>query len=305
MTFDLAWDLLAWAKKFELPKLADKCVKFIGRHLLHKNVCKAYQLAKLLNHEDLSHRFLNEICEDAEAIMANKAFQFLDISQECLVEILSQAKINATEIQLFEGIQRWAISECQRQGLDAYDAKNQRKCLGKALFLIRYCSMKESEFLNGPCKSGLLEEVEQKAILWQWKPPPREMRPSLNYMDKSPCSRKTGMSGKVFIYKLWFFKKSFAFCSFGATVENSTSLAMLANGGFSGFEQKETESHHRGTPFKTRQIKTITFQKIRQIKAGKNKHFKEQVLEIFQFWSRNLRLIAIRGMIRRLANSFV
>ena len=33
---------------------------------------------------------------------------------------------------------RWAVKECERRGLESNEPDSQRRCLGEALFLIRY-----------------------------------------------------------------------------------------------------------------------------------------------------------------------
>ena len=50
----------------------------------------------------------------------------------------SQDTINADESTLFEAMLRWAVKECERRGLESNEPDSQRRCLGEALFLIRY-----------------------------------------------------------------------------------------------------------------------------------------------------------------------
>ena len=96
--------------------------------------------------------------------------------------------INADEFSLFEGMVRWGIKECERQGMDSNQPDRQRQCLGEALFLIRYLTFPPSDFAAGPAKSGLLTQTESFAILMNISSPGSWEMPE--YMNKEIEPRK-------------------------------------------------------------------------------------------------------------------
>lgn len=57
----------------------------------------------------------------------------------------------------------WANSECQRREIEP-NPENQRKVLGKALYLVRISAMSLEEFANGPAQSGILTLQETTDI---------------------------------------------------------------------------------------------------------------------------------------------
>ena len=59
------------------------------------------------------------------------------------------------QLSIFYASLLWANAECQRRELEI-TADNQRKVLGKALFLVRIPAMSLEDFANGPAQSGLL-----------------------------------------------------------------------------------------------------------------------------------------------------
>ena len=120
--------------------------------------------------------------------------------------------INADEFSLFEGMVRWGIKECERQGMDSNQPDRQRQCLGEALFLIRYLTFPPSDFAAGPAKSGLLTQTESFAILMNISSPGSWEMPE--YMNKEIEPRKIPRelmpmlsSGNFFFFNFFKFTK--------------------------------------------------------------------------------------------------
>ena len=76
------------------------------------------------------------LCSSQVIIIAE--FSFVHHFHEIFSLTFSQDTINADESTLFEAMLRWAVKECERRGLESNEPDSQRRCLGEALFLIRY-----------------------------------------------------------------------------------------------------------------------------------------------------------------------
>ena len=89
---------------------------------------------------------------------------------------------------------RWAVKECERRGLESNEPDSQRRCLGEALFLIRYltfagtlnCEIVNSHIFQvlitaGRAISGIFLELGPMTRLYEvvshakyfWSPPTR------------------------------------------------------------------------------------------------------------------------------------
>ena len=79
--------------------------------------------------------------------------------------ILSQPKLNAAEIQLFDAGFRWAKAECARNGIENAKPEELRKTLGEELFLIRIPTMSPRHFMKGPAASGIFSLKESNEIV--------------------------------------------------------------------------------------------------------------------------------------------
>ncbi|XP_055494895.1 BTB/POZ domain-containing protein 3 isoform X2 [Leucoraja erinacea] len=161
---DTVLAILYAAKKYIVPHLARACVNFLETSLSAKNACVLLSQSCLFEEPELTQRCWEVI--DAQAELALKSEGFCDIDQRTLQSILSRESLNAKEITLFEAALGWAEVECQRQEL-ATSVENQRKVLGKALYLIRVPAMSLDDFANGAAQSGLLTLNETNDIfLW-------------------------------------------------------------------------------------------------------------------------------------------
>lgn len=106
-----AFTLLAQARLFNAPQLADLCLALIDR-------------------------------DTTEAIQADG---FLSIDHETLCAVLRRDTLRVNELPLFNAALRWSSEECARKGLPL-GPQSQREVLGEALRLIRFPQMGIEEF---------------------------------------------------------------------------------------------------------------------------------------------------------------
>lgn len=90
---------------------------------------------------------------------ALEAEGFLDIDHDTLVSVLERDMLLICEVFLFKSILKWARAECTRQNLTP-TSENQRKVLGKAIYMIRFPLMTMEEFALEVAQSGILTHKE-------------------------------------------------------------------------------------------------------------------------------------------------
>ena len=71
----------------------------------------------------------------------------------------------ANESTLFHALDRWAASECRRNGVEP-SASNKRSALSDDVwYSVRYPLMTDREFIEGPMASGILSSEESAYIV--------------------------------------------------------------------------------------------------------------------------------------------
>ena len=141
------------AKKYIVPHLARKCVKFLETNLTARNACILLSESRLFEEPELMQRCWEVI--DAQAEEALESEGFVDIDYNTLETVLQRETLNAKEISLFNATKRWAVAQCYRNALES-TADNQRHVLGRALYMIRLPAMELKDFANGPAQSDIL-----------------------------------------------------------------------------------------------------------------------------------------------------
>ncbi|GLG95093.1 BTB/POZ domain-containing protein 6-A [Gryllus bimaculatus] len=163
-SFDNACELCYVAKKYMLPHLVEECTRFLWNDLFPKNACRAYEFARLFEEPVLMEKCLKIISCETEAVLQEPSFE--DVELPTLVTILELDELSiASELDLFNAVQRWAIRECTRKGLSPDDNKSLRSVLGAALGKIRFLTLTPAQFAEGPALSPLLTQDESFAVL--------------------------------------------------------------------------------------------------------------------------------------------
>ncbi|XP_061652172.1 BTB/POZ domain-containing protein 6-B-like [Phyllopteryx taeniolatus] len=152
------------AKKYIVPALARACVDFLETSLEAKNACVLLSQSRLFEEPELTQRCWEVI--DAQAEPALRSEGFCEIDAPTLEIILRRETLNAKEAAVFEAVTSWAAAECRRRGLGP-GARNRRRVLGKALFLVRIPTMSLEEFADGAAQSDILT-LEETRNLFLW-----------------------------------------------------------------------------------------------------------------------------------------
>uniref|UniRef100_A0A1B0G5K1 BTB domain-containing protein n=1 Tax=Glossina morsitans morsitans TaxID=37546 RepID=A0A1B0G5K1_GLOMM len=173
------------AKKYIVPHLARACVNYLEVKLTAKNACLLLSQSRLFEEPELMQRCWEVI--DAQAEMAIKSEDFVDIDLKTFESILWRETLNCKEIHLFEAALNWAQNCCQKMGIDQ-TAQNMRKVLGQALHLIRIPTMTLDEFANGVAQTGILTSQETIDMFLHFT---AKSKPSLNFPIKPRAGLKT------------------------------------------------------------------------------------------------------------------
>ncbi|XP_017468195.1 PREDICTED: BTB/POZ domain-containing protein 6-B-like isoform X2 [Rhagoletis zephyria] len=173
------------AKKYIVPHLARACVNYLEVKLTAKNACLLLSQSRLFEEPELMQRCWEVI--DAQAEMAIKSEDFVDIDLKTFESILSRETLNCKEIHLFEAALNWALNACQKMGIDV-TPQNKRNMLGQALHLIRIPTMTLEEFANGVAQTGILTSQETIDIFLHFT---AQSKPHLSFPTRARAGLKT------------------------------------------------------------------------------------------------------------------
>lgn len=161
-SFDQVCEICYAAKKYMIPALVKQCTEFIWGDLYPGNVCRAYEFALLFEEPRLIGKCLQIIEKRTDEVLKDPSFEEMGLST--LRTILKQENLNVSELVLWDALLNWAVQECGRQSLEV-NPENQRKVLGECFGMVRFLTLKPSEFANGPAMSGLLTKEESYSLL--------------------------------------------------------------------------------------------------------------------------------------------
>ena len=158
---DSVLPLLYASKKYMLPALTAKCVRYLEANLTPDNVCLYYEHSILYDSSSLQKR-----CETFIQTRTNDIIQspsFLEIPHASVKRILQFRKLAAEELTLFQMCNSWAKEECSRQELEP-SMENRRQVLGDILYLLHLPSLPLKDFANVVSRAELLTAEEKCAI---------------------------------------------------------------------------------------------------------------------------------------------
>ncbi|XP_014241536.1 uncharacterized protein LOC106662185 isoform X2 [Cimex lectularius] len=102
---DEAWSLFYLGDKYMIPELKELCMPYIKKNITPSNACISYEMAKVYDLSDLSHKCKQVIIEKTSEVLAEP--NFMMATEDTVFMLLDQCKINAREIDLFVAIINW------------------------------------------------------------------------------------------------------------------------------------------------------------------------------------------------------
>ena len=158
LTPDNAMFVLYLAKKYIVPALAQKCIKFLEANLVVENAVAILQQAIQFDEKKLETK-----CWDLIELKTNEAVAsdaFVDIDQATLEKLLKRESLNVKEVDVFKAVVKWSEAECSRKGIKKTTTKKKRAIMGNAIYQIRFASMTLQEFGQNVSQSGILTPEE-------------------------------------------------------------------------------------------------------------------------------------------------
>jgi len=191
--------VLYLAKKYMVPSLADKCMKYLQDNLDPSNVFSILPSAQKFEEKTLVDRCWKLISKQTEDAVKSEGFE--TIERSLLEAVVERDALTIEEIELFKAVDLWATKECQRQGLPA-DGETKRRILGQEIIEgIRFPIMDEKDFASVVLDSKILilEEIVSVLKLRNSVPsPPKEFsrtKRSGSEDDIQRCCRFNSLSG--------------------------------------------------------------------------------------------------------------
>ena len=150
--------VLYLAKKYMVPSLADKCTDYLQDKLDPSSVFFILPAAQKYKEKSLVDRCWKVIDNETEAAVKSDGFE--TIEKSLLEAIVSRDNLNIKEVELFKAVDRWAIKQCQKQGLAA-DGELKRRILGEQIIkAIRFPVMEQEEFAGVVLDANILTADE-------------------------------------------------------------------------------------------------------------------------------------------------
>ena len=153
--------VLYLAKKFIIPSLVKKCTEFLEHNLDVENVFSVLPQAKKFDESQLVSQCWEVL--DLRAAEAVNSASFEEVNHELLTEFVERNTLAVKEIELFRAVQRWAVCECQRRGVEN-NKKERREVLSTVLKHIRFPLMSQKDFADVVLSAEVLNLEEVVAM---------------------------------------------------------------------------------------------------------------------------------------------
>ena len=195
--------VLYLANKYITPSLAKKCTEYLRDNLKASNVFLILPHAQIFEDKDLKDRCWKVIEEQTEEAVTPD--EFVTVERSVVESVVKREALNVTEVELFKAVDRWAIKECERQGMTS-DGRTKRRILGEDIVNgIRFPLMEEKDFASVVFDSHLLNHEEFCNLIKHYNNflnnPLPFVQACRGIFSKQRCQRfKTFLSGWIYNY---------------------------------------------------------------------------------------------------------
>ena len=147
-------EVLYMSKKYMMPPLEDKCWQFLVSNMYPSNVYSVLSVAEFHEDEKVVNLCWKMIDGQTQAVLRQP------IERPQLEAIVIRDTLKIEEEKLFTAVDKWATSECEKNGLTP-DGKTKRTVLGEQIIkAIRFPVMERHEFSEVVTPSGILSSEE-------------------------------------------------------------------------------------------------------------------------------------------------
>jgi len=122
--------VLYLAKKYIVPSLTNKCAEYPKEKLDPSNVFSVLPFAQKYEEKALVDRCWMVIESQTEAAVKSEGFE--TIERSLLEQVVGRNNLSIKEVSLFQAVDRWATTQCEKQGL-AEDGPIKRRILGEEM----------------------------------------------------------------------------------------------------------------------------------------------------------------------------
>ncbi|XP_055335702.1 BTB/POZ domain-containing protein 6-B-like [Paramacrobiotus metropolitanus] len=158
---DNVFETMSCAAKYDILLLVAQCTQFILSNLNTDNCLEVLDKAVHCTCSELALCIKDEclrlIDESAEAVWQSD--RICAIGQDTLEIVLQRDTLAVDEATICSSVEKWAAATCRQRNIEV-SSRNRRNVLGKALYLVRFPLLTETQLLDGPAKTGLLLESE-------------------------------------------------------------------------------------------------------------------------------------------------
>ena len=196
--------VLYLAKKYIVPSLADKCMKYLQDNLDPSNAFIILPCAKKYEEDKLFHECWKVISKQTEEAVKSECFE--TIERSLLEVVVKHDNLTIKEIELFKAVDLWATKECERQGLAA-DGKAKRRILGEEIIkAIRFPIMDEKDFASVVLDRKILTKGEIVSVIKHLNSVPSspmvfpKTKRSVSTGDIQRCRRFNSLSDRKWKY---------------------------------------------------------------------------------------------------------
>ena len=177
--------VLYLAKKYMVPSLANKCTKYLLKHLEASNVFSILPQAQKYEEKDLENQCWGVIEKHTQkALMSD---EFLTLERSIVASVVKREILKVKEVDLFKAVDRWATKEQERQGKTSR-RKVKREILGEEIVkAIRFSLIPEKEFASVVLDCDILTETEICDMIKHYND--IDLKSPLAFMHSPRCHR--------------------------------------------------------------------------------------------------------------------
>ena len=178
--------VLYLAKKYIVPSLTNKCAEYLKEKLDPSNVFSILPFAQKYEEKALVDRCWMVIENHTEAAVKSEGFE--TIERSLLEEVVARDNLSIKEVSLFQAVDRWATTQCEKQGL-AEEGPIKRRILGEEMIkALRFPVMTGEEFAVNVVDTNILTSDEVVTLFKYFTVP---TSPSPVAFSKTPRGKLT------------------------------------------------------------------------------------------------------------------
>ena len=150
--------VLYLAKKYIVPSLTNKCAEYLKEKLDPSNVFSILPFVQKYEEKALVDRCWMVVENHTEASVKSEGFE--TIERSLLQEVVRRDNLSIKEVSLFQAVDRWVTTQCEKQGL-AEEGPIKRRILGEEMIkALRFPVMTGEEFAVNVVDTNILTSDE-------------------------------------------------------------------------------------------------------------------------------------------------